>query len=137
MKTVAQGFYQDPRIQQAKELLRDAIIDHQKNITGVKPADPALKEEYLATLKKFGEQRGVAACLVDQAGEVQLLRLHAPARVPPVRDQHPRRHDGQRDHQPEQAAADDAQRGTVGLCTHHQTAPDQRHRHSRPEAVRR
>jgi acetylornithine aminotransferase len=60
MKTVAQGFYQDPRIQQAKDLLRDAIIDHQKNLTGVKAADPALKEDYLALLKKFGEQRGGA-----------------------------------------------------------------------------
>ncbi len=58
MKTVAHGFYQDPRIQEAKKLIRDAVKEHQKKITGVKPADPALKDEYLATLKKFGEQRG-------------------------------------------------------------------------------
>lgn len=58
MKTVAHGFFQDPRIQEAKKLIRDAVKEHQKKITGVKAADPALKEEYQATLKKFGEQRG-------------------------------------------------------------------------------
>jgi 4-aminobutyrate aminotransferase-like enzyme len=58
MKTVAHGFFQDPRIQEAKKLIRDAVKEHQKKITGVKAADPALKEEYQAILKKFGEQRG-------------------------------------------------------------------------------
>jgi acetylornithine aminotransferase len=60
MKTVAHGFYQDARIQEAKKLIREALKDHQKNITAVKGPDAALSESYQATLKKFGEQRGGA-----------------------------------------------------------------------------
>lgn len=58
MKTVAQGFYQDPRITEAKRLIREAVVEHRNKITGPKPADPKLAEGYQETLKKFGEQRG-------------------------------------------------------------------------------
>ncbi len=58
MKTVAQGFFEDPRIAEAKKLIRQAVTEHQKKITGVRPADPALKDKYQELLKKFGEQRG-------------------------------------------------------------------------------
>lgn len=60
MKTVAQEFFADPRIKEAKKLIREAVKDHQKKLTGVKHSDAAAKEEYLALLKKFGEQRGGA-----------------------------------------------------------------------------
>lgn len=60
MKTVAHGFYHDKRIEEAKKLIREAMQDHQKSITGVKAADPALKDEYQNLLKKFGDQRGGA-----------------------------------------------------------------------------
>lgn len=59
-KTTANGFYNDPRIAEAKRLIRDAVNDHRKKITAVKAADPELQAEYAATLKKFGEQRGGA-----------------------------------------------------------------------------
>ena len=59
-KTVAQSFFEDPRIAEAKKLIKDALTEHQKKITGMKPADPALKESYDALLKKFGELRGGA-----------------------------------------------------------------------------
>lgn len=60
MKTVGHGFFQDPRIKEAKKLLRAAVEEHQKKITGVRPAHPELKEDYLALLKKFGDLRGGA-----------------------------------------------------------------------------
>ena len=58
--TVATGFFQDPRIQEAKRLIGEAVEEHRKKITAVKPATPELVEGYQATLKKFGEQRGGA-----------------------------------------------------------------------------
>jgi 4-aminobutyrate aminotransferase-like enzyme len=60
MKTVAHGFFQDPRIAEAKKLIRLAVEEHQKNITGVKPAHPELKEAYQKLLKDFGDLRGGA-----------------------------------------------------------------------------
>src|SRR5690606_20588693 len=59
-KTVASAFYTDPRIQQAKELLKSVVADHSKKITGVKAADPELKTSYDEMLKEFGQNRGGA-----------------------------------------------------------------------------
>lgn len=57
-KTVADGFFADPRLKEAKKLIQDALKEHQKQITGVKPANPELKESYDQLLKKMGEYRG-------------------------------------------------------------------------------
>jgi acetylornithine aminotransferase len=57
-KTVAQAFYEDKRIKEAKKLILEALADHQKNITGMKSASMDLKSQYEELLKKFGEQRG-------------------------------------------------------------------------------
>ncbi len=57
-KTLAQGFFQDPRITEAKRLIRESLEEHRKKITAVKGPDAGLTESYQATLKKFGEQRG-------------------------------------------------------------------------------
>lgn len=59
-KTTAQGFFQDPRIIEAKRLIKEAVTEYRQKISAVRPADPALVETYQATLKKFGEQRGGA-----------------------------------------------------------------------------
>lgn len=59
-KTVASEFFQDPRIAEAKRLIREAVVEHRQKVRAVKPADAGLKEKYDATLKQFGEQRGGA-----------------------------------------------------------------------------
>lgn len=59
-KTVAAEFFGDSRIVEAKRLIREAVEEHRKKITAVQPANPSLKENYDATLKQFGEQRGGA-----------------------------------------------------------------------------
>lgn len=59
-KTIAQGFYSDPRLAQAKKLIQDALSEHSSSINGVKPANPELKESYDALLKKMAEYRGGA-----------------------------------------------------------------------------
>jgi 4-aminobutyrate aminotransferase-like enzyme len=57
-KTIAQSFYEDPRIKEAKKLIAEALEEHQKKIQGMKPSSPELKVQYDELLKKFGEQRG-------------------------------------------------------------------------------
>lgn len=59
-KTVADGFFADPRLKEAKKLIQDALKEHQTHITGVKPANPELKESYDQLLKKMAEYRGGA-----------------------------------------------------------------------------
>ena len=59
----------------------------------------------------------------------RLLRLHAPAGVAPVGDQHPGGHGTQHHDQPEQAAANHAQRRPVGLTAQRQAIADGRNRH--------
>jgi acetylornithine aminotransferase len=59
-KTIGEGFFADPRIKEAKKLIQDALKEHQSQITGVKPANPELKESYDELLKKMGEYRGGA-----------------------------------------------------------------------------
>ena len=59
-KTIADGFYNDPRLEKAKELIKEALTEHQSKITTVKPANPELKESYDAILKKVAEYRGGA-----------------------------------------------------------------------------
>jgi len=59
-KTVADGFFADSRIKEAKKLIQDALKEHQSQITGVKSGNPELKESYDQLLKKMAEYRGGA-----------------------------------------------------------------------------
>ncbi|MFL5785415.1 MAG: aminotransferase class III-fold pyridoxal phosphate-dependent enzyme [Bacteriovoracaceae bacterium] len=59
-KTVAQGLFSDPRIQQAKKLIQEALKEHKSHINGVRPGNPELKESYDALLKRVAEYRGGA-----------------------------------------------------------------------------
>jgi 4-aminobutyrate aminotransferase-like enzyme len=57
-KTVAEGFFNDPRLTQAKKLINEALGEHSSKIKGVTPANPELKESYDNLLKKIAEYRG-------------------------------------------------------------------------------
>lgn len=59
-KTVADGFFNDSRLQQAKKLIQEALSEHSSKITAVRPADPGLKDSYDAILKKVADYRGGA-----------------------------------------------------------------------------
>jgi acetylornithine/N-succinyldiaminopimelate aminotransferase len=59
-KTVADGFFHDPRLEEAKKLIREALKEHSSRITHVRPGDPELKETYENLLKKMAEFRGAA-----------------------------------------------------------------------------
>ncbi len=55
---IAQSLFSDPRIEQARALLRSALAEHQKQITGIRPPDPELKISYDQLLRHFGQARG-------------------------------------------------------------------------------
>lgn len=57
-KTVAESYFGDPRIQQAKDLVSAALKDHSSHITGVKPATPELKKKYEELIEDFSQDRG-------------------------------------------------------------------------------
>jgi 4-aminobutyrate aminotransferase-like enzyme len=59
-KTVADGFFNDPRLAQAKKLIQEALGEHSAKVTGIRPANPELKESYDALLKKVADYRGGA-----------------------------------------------------------------------------
>ncbi len=59
-KTIADGFFNDPRLEKAKKLIQEALSEHSGHIKGVKPANPELKESYDTLLKKMAEYRGGA-----------------------------------------------------------------------------
>jgi acetylornithine/N-succinyldiaminopimelate aminotransferase len=59
-KTVADGFFTDHRLQEAKKLIQEALKEHSSQITGVRSAIPELKESYDALLKKVADYRGGA-----------------------------------------------------------------------------
>jgi acetylornithine/N-succinyldiaminopimelate aminotransferase len=48
----------DPRVEEAKKLLLEAVENQQMHITGIKAANPALKRDYDAVINSFIEQRG-------------------------------------------------------------------------------
>lgn len=54
----ADSLAKDPRIAQAKQLLLDAIADHQKSITEIRPPIPALRQSYEELLEAIAEYRG-------------------------------------------------------------------------------
>jgi acetylornithine aminotransferase len=57
-KSIGQTYLEDPRLQEAKKLIAEAVTEHQSKITGIKAGDPELKESYDKLLKEFGEDRG-------------------------------------------------------------------------------
>ncbi|MAX66861.1 MAG: acetylornithine aminotransferase [Halobacteriovoraceae bacterium] len=57
-KTIAQDFYNDPRIEEAKQLIAQTVQEHASKITQVKPADDELKQSYEKTLEDFSQKRG-------------------------------------------------------------------------------
>jgi 4-aminobutyrate aminotransferase-like enzyme len=58
--TKAQDFFADPRLKEAKKLIREALKEHQSTLTGVKEATPELKDSYSTLLKRMAEYRGGA-----------------------------------------------------------------------------
>jgi len=44
----------DPRVARAKQLLREALTEHQRTLTGIRPADPALKQSHDETISAEG-----------------------------------------------------------------------------------
>ncbi len=56
----AENLKKDPRVLKAKELLLQAVMDHQINIREIKPPDPALQVSYQSALQDFEKCRGVS-----------------------------------------------------------------------------
>lgn len=54
----ADAFTSDPRVVEAKRLVLEALADHQKETTQVRPPDSALRVSYEELLRQFGEMRG-------------------------------------------------------------------------------
>lgn len=48
----------DPRVQQARQLIRDALLERQQSLTGVRPPDPARLASYDEALQAFASARG-------------------------------------------------------------------------------
>lgn len=57
-KSIGAQFFEDPRIQQAKDLLTQTLQEHSSKITEVKAADPELAQSYQELIKDFSEDRG-------------------------------------------------------------------------------
>jgi acetylornithine aminotransferase len=51
-------FRADPRVTEAKRLLLTALAQHQKTITGIRPADPQRKLSYDALISQWNQARG-------------------------------------------------------------------------------
>lgn len=59
-KLTVQRLNADPRIAQAKELLRSALLDHRRTIDAVRPANPELVADYQESLARLAAARGGA-----------------------------------------------------------------------------
>jgi len=59
-KTVAEGFFNDSRLMEAKKLILEALKEHSSHIKGIRKGDPELKESYDQLLKKMADFRGGA-----------------------------------------------------------------------------
>ena len=57
-KSVGQKYLEDPRIEQAKKLISEALNEHSAKVDKVKPADPELKRPYEELMSEFGQNRG-------------------------------------------------------------------------------
>lgn len=54
----AEAFKSDPRVAQAKELIREALAQHSSTLDGVRAADPAMAESYQVLLERIASARG-------------------------------------------------------------------------------
>lgn len=54
----AEAFAADPRVREARALLREALRDHRARLSGPRPPEPEREEGYRATLERFAELRG-------------------------------------------------------------------------------
>lgn len=57
-KSRGEQFRDDPRIQEAKKLLREALADHQSHLNAAKAADTQLEARYMQWLREVGDMRG-------------------------------------------------------------------------------
>ncbi len=57
-KTIADNFFSDPRLLEAKKLLLEALEEHQRGLQSIHPSNPELKLHYKDLLKEFGQLRG-------------------------------------------------------------------------------
>lgn len=57
-KLIAERLLDDSRVAEARRLLHAALMEHQKSITGVKPADPDRAAEYRKLIENFAAMRG-------------------------------------------------------------------------------
>jgi acetylornithine aminotransferase len=58
--SLAESFFNDPRLREAKRLALDALAEHQRRLPGPRPADAAQKATYEQTLAEFNKLRGGA-----------------------------------------------------------------------------
>ncbi len=56
--TEAQSLREDPRVEEARRLLLEALDDHRKKIDGIRPPNPELAKGYTELLALFGRMRG-------------------------------------------------------------------------------
>lgn len=54
----AERLHQDPRLAQAKQLILEAVAEHQRDLNQVRPAAPELAEGYQRQVDQFGVLRG-------------------------------------------------------------------------------
>lgn len=54
----AKALAKDPRVTEAKRLLREALAAHQAGLTGIRPPHPTLVKDYGETLERFAALRG-------------------------------------------------------------------------------
>ena len=57
-KTIGSQYLEDPRLQEAKKLIEEALKDHSQKITEVRPADESFKADYAKMLEDFAQYRG-------------------------------------------------------------------------------
>ena len=57
-RLVAESFASDSRVLRAKELILDALKDHQSGLEGIRPPDPERKTKYDDMIDEFADARG-------------------------------------------------------------------------------
>lgn len=56
--TISSRLAADKRIEQAKKLILEAVLDHQKQLKGIRSADPLQKQSYQELISAFNQCRG-------------------------------------------------------------------------------
>lgn len=57
-KLLADALVQDRRVLQGKQMILEALADHQAQLDGPRPADSTLKVDYDGAIERFGQMRG-------------------------------------------------------------------------------